>query len=201
MNFDQKYPNAAVHDDHTVPACFTRQGWAAMQDLLNRPASLKTDDWVLGQSSVSAPEELSRRVEGYRSRYATDYKEAWKKFLDFRLALPYANYEDGATKLEKMSDQHSYLLNLIGLAAEHTGSIEAMKASFSPRRGRPGDGAFQPASEYLTRLASSRINCLVLLSPVPPTIKMCRTFETLSPTPWTAPTGFHVPSGGIRTRL
>jgi type VI secretion system protein ImpL len=153
VNYDLKYPNDAVRDSQTVPAWFTRQGWDAMQERLKHPESLTADSWVLGESNQFSQEELSRKAAEYCSRYVADYAQAWKKYLDSASVKPYSNLEDAAAKLDKMSSQHSYLLNLIRLASEHTGSIEAMKGIFQPALAvAPATGDFQSAKEYLDKL-------------------------------------------------
>ncbi|MDR3719922.1 MAG: ImcF-related family protein [Bryobacteraceae bacterium] len=155
VNYDQKFPNDAVHDPQTVPACFTRQGWAQMDGALNHLGeALKADAWVLGETPVFTQDELARKTAEYRTRYTVEYKQAWMKYLEAASVSPYANPRDAAAKLGKMSGQDSYLLKLIELAAEHTRSIDKMKDSFQPATqvGKESE-RFQPAGDYLKQLA------------------------------------------------
>jgi type VI secretion system protein ImpL len=134
VNYNQRYPNVAVQDDYTVKSWFTQQGWTKMQDALDHPSvSLKADDWVLGSESREfTAVELEKKARDYGSRYRTEYEKSWKKYLELARIEPYSNSTDAAAKLDLMAGQYKYLLKLVGLAAEHTGSIKEMKESFEP---------------------------------------------------------------------
>ena len=154
VDYNKKFPNDAVSDSKVVPGWFTRQGWAKMQDLLAHPEqSLKADAWVLGESKDLTPEELSTLAATFRTRYITEYAQAWRDYLAGAQVKPYASLEDAAAKLDKMSGPRSMLLNLIALASEHTGAIEAMKPIFQPAKAAvPAADDFAPSAEYLRQL-------------------------------------------------
>jgi type VI secretion system protein ImpL len=150
VNYDETYSNNAVSDGFRVPGYFTKQGWAKMQDLLKHPESLRTDAWVLGKSQEFSQEELSRKADGYHSRYVNEYAQAWKTYLGSATIATYKGLDDAAAKLDKMLGPQSCLLNLIGIAAQHTSSIEEMKAVFQPAATvASAPGSFQPeTAEY-----------------------------------------------------
>jgi type VI secretion system protein ImpL len=154
VNYDQKYPNDAVHDPQTVPAWFTRQGWAQMDVALSHPKeSLEADAWVLGERMDYAPAELNRMASECRTRYAAEYKQAWMKYLGAAKIASYANPNDAAAKLGTMSKQDSYLLKVIELAAEHTSSIDKLKGAFQPTTQVGKDTERPPhAADYLKQL-------------------------------------------------
>ncbi|MCU1238696.1 MAG: ImcF domain protein, partial [Candidatus Solibacter sp.] len=154
VDYNKRFPNDAVSDAKVVPGWFTRQGWAKMQDLLAHPEqSLKADAWVLGESKDLTPEELSTLAATFRTRYVGEYAQAWRDYLAAASVKTYASLEDAAAKLEKMSGPRSILLNLIALASEHTGAIEAMKPVFQPAKSAvPAVDDFQPSAEYLKQL-------------------------------------------------
>lgn len=157
VNYGTLFPNDAVGDATVVPGWFTRPGWLKMQELLNHPEdSLKADAWVLGESRDLTPEQLSSLATEYKTRYINDYVKAWKDYLDSAKVAPYANLNDAVAKLEKIAGQHSVLLNLIGLVAKHTVSIDKMKAVFQPASAVvPAEGDFQTAAGgYLEQLNS-----------------------------------------------
>jgi type VI protein secretion system component VasK len=116
--------------------------------------SLKADAWVLGESVDLTPDDLSRKTTEYRERYTAEYRQAWLKYLGAAKVASYANLNDAAAKLAKMSNADSYLLRLIELAAEHTFSIDRMKGTFQPTTqvGKENE-KFQPAGDYLRQLA------------------------------------------------
>jgi type VI protein secretion system component VasK len=154
VNYSQRFPNDTVTDEKIVPGYFTRPGWIRMQELLEHPEeSLKGDAWVLGQSRDLTPEEVSTLGKEIQSRYFNDYVQAWKDYLGAAAVTSYANLADAAAKIEKMSDQHSLLLALIGLSAEHTGVSDQVKAIFQPARTvAAGESDFQGANDYLQKL-------------------------------------------------
>jgi type VI secretion system protein ImpL len=157
VSYDEAYSNDAVSDSFRVPGYFTKQGWANMQDLLNHPEeSLRTDAWVLGESKEFSPEDLSRKAGGYRSRYANEYAQAWKAYLGAATIPAYTSLADAAAKLDKMVGPQSCLLNLIGLAAQHTSIDATMKADFQPAAAvASAPGSFQPGTaDYMKRLGS-----------------------------------------------
>ena len=154
VDYNKRFPNDAVSDSKVVPGWFTKQGWAKMQDLLAHPEqSLKADAWVLGESKDLTPEELSTLAAGFRTRYVGEYAQAWRDYLAAAQVKQYASLEDAAAKLEKMSGPRSMLLNLIALASDNTGAIDAMKPVFQPAKSAvPAVDDFSPSADYLKQL-------------------------------------------------
>jgi type VI protein secretion system component VasK len=156
VSYGALFPNDAVTDATIVPGWFTRPGWLKMQQLLEHPEeSLKADAWVLGESKDLTPQELSSLAAEYKSRYFNEYVKTWKDFLATARVLPYANVNDSVAKLEKIASQHSVLLNLIGLVADHT-SMDKVASIFQPAKAVvPAAGDFQSAAGgYLEQLNS-----------------------------------------------
>jgi type VI secretion system protein ImpL len=156
VNYNTLFPNDAVSDTRIVPGWFTRPGWLKMQQLLEHPeTSLKADAWVLGESKDLTPQELASLAAQFRTRYSTEYVQAWKDYLGAGRVTAYANLNDAVAKLEKIAGQHSVLLNLIGVAADQT-AIDPLKAVFQPVKAVvPAPGDFQTvAGGYLEDLNS-----------------------------------------------
>jgi type VI secretion system protein ImpL len=156
VNYNTLFPNDAVSDGKIVPGWFTRPGWLKMQQLLEHPeTSLKADAWVLGESKDLTPQELASLAAQFRMRYATEYVQAWKDYLGAGRVTAYADLNDAAAKLEKIAGQHSVLLNLIGVAADHT-AMDSLKGVFQPVKAVvPAAGDFQSvAAGYLEGLNS-----------------------------------------------
>jgi type VI secretion system protein ImpL len=147
-------PNIAVSDPKFVPGYFTKQGWVRMQELLNHPeTSLKADAWVLGETNELSTDELMKMASDFRTRYQNDYAQAWRDYLAGARVANYANLEDAANKLERMSGPRSVLLNLIAIASEHTAGIDPMKPLFQPAKAAvPSAEDFSPAADYLAKL-------------------------------------------------
>ena len=121
INYNALFPNDAVSDARIIPGWFTRPGWLKMQQLLEHPeTSLRADAWVLGESRDLTSQELASLAAQFRTRYSTEYVQVWKEYLGAGRVASYANLNDAVAKLEKIANQHSVLLNLIGLAADHT---------------------------------------------------------------------------------
>ena len=155
VSYNARFPNDAVADPKIIPGWFTRQGWTKMQQLLEHPESLKADAWVLGESKDLTPQELASLAAEYKTRYSSDFVQAWTEYLNSARVTPYANLGDAVQKLEKIGGQHSVLLQLIGLAAENT-SIDTVKSIFQPAKAVvPADGDFvSAAGGYLEDLSS-----------------------------------------------
>jgi type VI protein secretion system component VasK len=156
VNYNTQFPNDAVSDARIVPGWFTRSAWVKMQQLLEHPEeSLKADAWVLGESKDLTPQELASLAAEYRTRYSGEYVQTWKEYLNSGRVTPYANLNDAVAKLEKIAGQHSVLLNLVGLAADHT-SINNLSSVFQPVEAVvPAAGDFQSAAgSYLEDLNS-----------------------------------------------
>ena len=84
----------------------------------------------------------------YRTKYAADFKNKWKAYLDSAVVTSYKSWDDAAAKLDEMSGQHSFLLNLIGLASEHAGAVAATSADFQPARAvAPATDSFDEQQE------------------------------------------------------
>jgi type VI secretion system protein ImpL len=154
VSYTKMFPNDAVSDALPVPGWFTRQGWDRMQQLLAKPEeSLKADAWVLGGAKDLSIEELRTLASDYSKRYTVDFVAIWKKYLAAARVTPYTDLKDAAAKLEKISGEHSFLLNLIALASEHAGRVDKLKPIFQPvKTSVPAVGEFQPGAEYLKQL-------------------------------------------------
>src|SRR5207247_1302233 len=92
------------------------------------------DGWVLGETKELAPDELSAMAANFRTRFIADYQKAWNDYLGAAAVNPYANLQDAASKLEKMSGTGSFLLKLLGIATEHTAPFEGIKVVFAPTK-------------------------------------------------------------------
>ncbi len=154
VSYTKLFPNDAVSDALPVPGWFTRQGWDKMQQLLAKPEeSLKADAWVLGGAKDLSIEELKTLAADYSKRYTVEFVDIWKKYLAAARVTPYADLKDAAAKLEKISGEHSFLLNVIGLASEHAGRVDKLKPVFQPiKTSVPAVGEFQPGADYLKQL-------------------------------------------------
>jgi type VI secretion system protein ImpL len=156
VNYNMLFPNDAVADAKIVPGWFTRPAWMKMQQLLEHPEdSLKADAWVLGESKDLTPQELASLAAEFKARYTSEYVQTWKEYLSSGRVAAYANLNDAVAKLEKIAGQHSVLLNLVGLAADHT-SINNLNSVFQPVKAVvPATGDFQSAAgSYLEDLNS-----------------------------------------------
>jgi type VI secretion system protein ImpL len=155
VNYNRLYPNNAVSDAQVVRGAFTRQGWAAMQQLLLKPQeSLQSDAWVLGQDRGPAADQVPQRAAQIRARYTADYIGAWRGFLSKAVISEYHDVPDAVGKLDKMSGNRSVLLSLLALISEHTGVNEEAKAAFQPAAAvAPALNNFEPAGGYLEQLA------------------------------------------------
>ncbi|MQA89713.1 MAG: type VI secretion system membrane subunit TssM [Gemmatimonas sp.] len=131
IRFSELYPGSelALTNDAAVPAAYTRDGWARVQDTLdNLDGLLAREDWVLGGRATAAPQDRAVLAQELRGRYLTDYIAAWRSFLRAGSVTEYSGPTDAARKLDVLSSNQSPLLRMFALTALHTGMDTAVVA-------------------------------------------------------------------------
>lgn len=122
VDFNQQYPGSGqvVVETHSVPAAFTRNGFAVMQDAIGNPDKFYgAEEWVLGQASaVNIPKEQMQTQ--LRNRYAAEYLNQWRTFLRSATVSHYGSANDAANKLRVLSGNRSPLMQLFWIAAVNT---------------------------------------------------------------------------------
>jgi type VI secretion system protein ImpL len=135
VDFHLQFPSAsaAVRSGVVVPAAFTREGWRHVQASLNDVDSwFERERWVLGDRVVPRGER-ERLARDIRDRYVADYVAAWSRFLGAAEVLPFNGVSDAAGKLQFLSDRQSPLLQLLAVAARHTGvENDVISHAFQP---------------------------------------------------------------------
>ncbi|HEX6924608.1 MAG TPA: ImcF-related family protein [Longimicrobiaceae bacterium] len=123
IRFAELYPQASavVQSSQAVPAEFTQAGWARVDSILADLDRLLTrEDWVLGERAAIAPSDRERLAADLRTRYVTDYADAWQQFLESASVAGFSGPADAARKLDLLASNQSPLLQLIALASRHT---------------------------------------------------------------------------------
>jgi type VI secretion system protein ImpL len=122
VNFNRQNAGSAqvIVASHEVPAAFTRQGFAVMQNALRNPDKFYgSEDWVLGQkSAVNLPAD--KLQEQLRNRYNADYLNQWREFLKSANVAHYGSATDAANKLRVLSGNRSPLMQLFWTVAQNT---------------------------------------------------------------------------------
>jgi type VI secretion system protein ImpL len=135
VDFNRSFPGseAAVRNALTVPAAFTREGWAYIQATLQDvDALLAREAWVLGEGMV-APADRQRLATEMAERYVQEYVGTWTEFLQASTVLPFQGVPDAAQKLERLSDNQSPLLQLLAVASRNTDvDTSEVRRAFQP---------------------------------------------------------------------
>lgn len=122
IDFNRLYPgsSATVLDPHIVPAAFTREGFAFVQDAIQHPDRYFSGEaWVLGNQ---APPSLDRAslAQQLTARYQQDFQSEWRAYLRAAQVVKYRNLADAGTKLQLLSNPNSALLALLYTASHNT---------------------------------------------------------------------------------
>jgi type VI secretion system protein ImpL len=135
VQFGRAFPGAAAAlvVPYEVPAAFSREGWAFMQEAFkNADRYFAGESWVMGDQGTR-PEDIAQIVAEVRTQYRTDYLRHWRAFLAAARVAPFAGVGDAARKLALLSGNQSPLLQLFLLTAQHTAVDSQLAATaFQP---------------------------------------------------------------------
>jgi type VI secretion system protein ImpL len=135
INFNRDFPgsSATVVNSYEVPGAFTRGGYKLMQEALRDPSRFfGGEEWVLGEKTniATSPDKV---VQDLRERYISDYFRHWVNFLKGASVVKYSSLQDASAKLKVLSGNRSTLLEVLWLAAQHTGvDSPAISEQFQP---------------------------------------------------------------------
>jgi type VI secretion system protein ImpL len=175
LNFNRQYPGSGqvVINSYEVAAAYTKEGFAAMQNLLQHPEKFSGgEDWVLGEKgALNVSEALQQEL---RTRYYGDFVNQWRKFLRETRIVGYGSLKDANGKLQVLSGNNSPLLQLFRVAQKNTNvDIPNMANAFQPVQTLAKDSSDQvlitPANQpYMDKLLAlqSSVNTLTL-NPAP----------------------------------
>lgn len=172
INFNRLYQGSATYviNSYEVPSAFTKDGFKAMQEVIRNPEKFfQGEDWVLGEAASSGLSAGLRQQ--LQVRYTSDYVNHWRKFIKATSVVRYPSFQDAANKLQNLSGNTSFLLQLFTLAGQHT-SVELSEIAneFQPLQlvaGRPEQlvsAANQPYAQGLQQLQQGA----TLLASTPP---------------------------------
>src|SRR5947209_1300505 len=159
VNFNRQFPGAAgvVTESYEVPAAFTKNAFSVMQKSLQFPERFRAEEWVLGPSAAvsMSPERLR---EDLKARYAKDYMDNWRRYLQEARVAGYGTLKDASVKLLRLTANDSPLLQLLWLAKENmTVDLPEVRNSFdsllsTARDSSPERLVGAGSQEYMTSL-------------------------------------------------
>jgi type VI secretion system protein ImpL len=133
LNFNRQYPGSGqvVMNSYELPAEFTKDGFVAMQNLLQHPEKFSGEDWVLGEKGAFNVSEAVK--EELRQRYYSDFVSHWRNVLKNSFVLGYSGFPDAKRKLDQLSGQSSPLLELFWFVSQNTNvERDQIKNAFQP---------------------------------------------------------------------
>lgn len=136
VNFNRQFPGSAavIVNNREVAGAFTKQGFPfMMQAIKNFEKYFAGEEWVLGPQS-SAALDRTKIEPALLQRYREDFLGNWRDYIRATQVVRYANVQDAAEKLGKMSNNASFLLGAICLASENIAVADSdeLKAPFQP---------------------------------------------------------------------
>lgn len=127
IDFNATYADAAVRDDHRVPAQFTKPGWAAMMVALSMPEHyLSGEAWVLGASTQAATDARAY-VATVRDRYQKAFINEW---LEFLAAARFLGFK-GPADVGLVAGGRSALLMVLCVTSENKGIDKDVANAFT----------------------------------------------------------------------
>jgi type VI secretion system protein ImpL len=135
FDFTKQHPEAAAVLDarHVVPAAFTRQGWAFMQDAIKN----KIDQYITGEEWVVASAQFSDRdkrdlIKRIRDLYLADYMNHWRAVLAEARLTPISGTADAGRKMLALGGNTSPVLVLINQVSLNTAVDSLLSTAFQP---------------------------------------------------------------------
>jgi type VI secretion system protein ImpL len=129
-----QFHQGLVADSYEVPGAFTKAGWTYMDNAFKTvDRFLSGEPWVMGEGTAMAPADKAKLVAELRARYATDYTDHWRRFLQGASVQRYSGLRDASDKLRVLSGNQSPLLALFSLVSRNTDvAAPEVKAVFQP---------------------------------------------------------------------
>jgi type VI secretion system protein ImpL len=130
FNRDIKDSAQAVVNGRDVPAAFTKQGYAFMQDALRRADQFFGGErWVLCDAVGNVPVtncgtsgiDRGKLTQDLSARYVDDFIKQWRTYFRNTTILKYADLKDASRKLSAQAGPQSPILGLFWLASQNTG--------------------------------------------------------------------------------
>jgi type VI secretion system protein ImpL len=121
--FNQALPGSAAYvvDPYEVTGAYTQAGWTYMDNALKTvDRFLSGEPWVMGEGTAMAPADKAKLVSELRARYASDYADHWRRFLQGASVQRYGGLRDASDKLRVLSGNQSPLLALFSLVSRNT---------------------------------------------------------------------------------
>jgi type VI secretion system protein ImpL len=116
-----QFSRGLVTDAYEVPGAYTKAGWTYMDNALKTvDRFLSGEPWVMGEGTAMAPADKAKLVTELRTRYATDYADHWRRFLQGASVQRYGGLRDASEKLRVLSGNQSPLLALFSLVSRNT---------------------------------------------------------------------------------
>jgi type VI secretion system protein ImpL len=130
FNRDVKDSAQAVVNNRDVPAAFTKQGYAFMQDALRRADQFFGGErWVLCDATGNVPAitcatgniDRAKLTQDLSARYISDFILQWRNYFKNTAILRYGDLKDASKKLGFQAGPQSPILGLFWLASQNTG--------------------------------------------------------------------------------
>ena len=135
VDFFQQFHEAVgvIAGGRRVRGAFTRAGFAFMKDaILNPSAYASGEEWVLGKTTALELDQ-STLQQKLTQRYDDDFVNEWRGVLKDSSVVAYRDFNDAASKLDKLASPTSPLLELFWFISHNTDvGVPVVTAPFLP---------------------------------------------------------------------
>jgi len=135
VTFNNLFRNSkdVVVNDVPVRRAFTKDGFTFLQTALTQPQRyFDAEEWVLGKEGAGQF-DISQLRQSLAQRYTNDFIKAWYDLLKSTRFLAYGSVNDADSKLRKVADSSSPLLELFSFVSRNTDvDSNEIRAAFQP---------------------------------------------------------------------
>ena len=120
LSFNEQFKDSAgvINSNYKVRGAFTRDGFKLVQDAIQHPSQLNSEEWVLGKLAASQldPATLQQQLT---ERYYSDFVNEWRNVLTRSHVVPFGKF-DAEAKLGKLTLTASPLLEVLWFISHNT---------------------------------------------------------------------------------
>jgi type VI secretion system protein ImpL len=164
VTFNTLFRNSkdVVVNNVPVRRAFTKDGFAFLQTALTQPQRyFNAEEWVLGKEAAGQFDILQLR-QSLAQRYSNDFLKAWNNVLSGTRFLAYGSVNDADSKLRKVADSSSPLLELFWFVSRNTDvNSNEIRAAFQPVQAVVPPGA---TDKYIQATNQQYMSALTALS-------------------------------------
>ena len=132
-SFNEQFKDSlgVINSNYKVRGAFTRDGFKFMQDAIQHPSRLSSEEWVLGKAAALQLDRATLQQQ-LTERYYSDFVNEWRAVLARSHVVPFGK-SDAEAKLGKLTLTASPLLEVLWFISHNTAvGVSAVSDPFMP---------------------------------------------------------------------